>query len=112
MDYGIKPGKIGFRVFDISIKGRYLDWQLLHTYCIGFGLQLVPILYIGPFDPNLIERWTNGPTVHDDVKSKFKGREGCVITPLTEIYHPDVGRIVLKSVSADFLDRKGAKDNA
>jgi RNA ligase (TIGR02306 family) len=114
MDYGVKPGKIGFRVFDISINGRYMNWDQLHTTCVGYGLQLMPLIYLGPFDPDLIEEWTNGPTLmveSDQVKAKFKGREGCVITPLTEIYHPDVGRVVLKSVSADYLDRKGAKDN-
>jgi len=112
MDYGIKPGKIGFCVFDISINGRYMNWQELHTTCVGYGLQLMPLIYIGLFDPNLIEGWTNGPTLlSDQVKARFKGREGCVITPLTETYHEDIGRVVLKSVSADYLDRRGAKDN-
>ena len=115
MDYGIRPGKIGFRVFDITINGRYMNWTNLHTSCVGYGLQLMPLIYLGPFDPDLIENWTNGPTlmVNDpkQLKSKFKGREGCVITPLTETYHADVGRVVLKSVSADYLDRKGARDN-
>lgn len=114
MDYGIRQGKIGFRVFDICINGRYMDWADLHTTCSYYGLQLVPVIYVGPFDPNLVEEWTNGPTLLVDpkhIKSKFKGREGCVITPVTETYHPDVGRVVLKSVSADYLDRKGAKDN-
>ncbi len=112
MDYGIRPGKIGFRVFDIAINGRYINWRELHTTCVGYGLQLMPLIYLGPFDPNLVEKWTNGPTLlSDQVKAKFKGREGCVITPLIETYHPDVDRVVLKSVSADYLDRKGAKDN-
>jgi len=115
MDYGIMGGKIGFRVFDISINGRYLSWADLHPTCIGYGLQLVPTIYIGPFDPDLVEKWTNGPSLMvgngSEIKAKFKGREGCVITPLTEMYHPDIGRVVLKSVSADYLDRKGAKDN-
>jgi len=114
MDYGVRQGRIDFRVFDICIDGRYMDWGDLHTTCLYYGLQLVPIIYIGPFDPDLVEEWTNGPTLLADpthIKAKFKGREGCVITPTTETYHPDVGRIVLKSVSADYLDRKGAQDN-
>ena len=115
MDYGIREGRIGFRVFDISINSRYMDWSHLHTTCVGYGLQLVPLLYLGQFDPRLLETWTNGPTSvvenESQINSKFKGREGCVITPLTEIYHEDVGRVVLKSVSADYLDRRGAKDN-
>jgi len=115
MDYGVRQGKVSFRVFDISINGRYLNWSDLHTYCVGFGLQLVPTIFVGPFDPEKIQEWTNGPTLlaePDKIKAKFKGREGCVITPLTEMYNPDLGRVVLKSVSADYLDRKGALDNA
>jgi RNA ligase (TIGR02306 family) len=114
MDYGVRQGKIGFRVFDISINGRYLNWGDLHTYCVGFGLQLVPTIFVGPFDPEKVQEWTNGPTLltdADKIKAKFKGREGCVITPLTEMYNPDLGRVILKSVSADYLDRKGAQDN-
>lgn len=115
MDYGIQGGRIGFHVFDMSINGRYLDWGILHTTCVGYGLQLVPMIYLGPFDPDRLEEWTNGPTIMVDdsnrIKAKFKGREGCVITPLTEAYHTDVGRVILKCVSADYLDRKGAKDN-
>lgn len=114
MDYGIKQGKIGFRVFDISINSRYVNWSDLHTYCVGFGLQLVPTIFVGPFDPERVQEWTNGPTLlvdADKIRAKFKGREGCVITPLTEMYNPDLGRVVLKSVSADYLDRKGAQDN-
>ena len=35
--------------------------------------------------------------------------EGIVITPLTEqCCH--IGRLILRNVSADYLDRKGAKD--
>jgi len=75
-------------------------------------LELVPLLYCGPFDPTLLEDWTNGPTTFKGMKSKFKGREGCVITPLTEMYDETLGRVILKSVSADYLARKGAKDNA
>lgn len=112
MDYGIRQGQIGFRVFDISINGRYLDWSKLHLICVRFGLQLVPVIYVGPFNAALVQEWTNGPTLYGDVKTKFKGREGCVITPLTETYHPDIGRVILKSVSADYLNRKGATDNA
>lgn len=114
MDYGIRQGKIGFRVFDISINGRYLNWDELHVTCLYYGLQLMPVIYTGEFDSSLIEEWTNGPTLLADPKhitAKFKGREGCVITPVIEAYHPDVGRVVLKSVSVDYLDRKGAKDN-
>jgi len=48
----------------------------------------------------------------EGIQCAFKGREGCVITPQVEqFYAPTGGRLILKSVSADYLDRKGAQDN-
>jgi len=68
----------------------------------------VPVLYTGSFSPELVEL-TYGPTMMGKVKSEFKGREGIVITPLIE-QRCHIGRLILKNVSADYLDRKGAKD--
>jgi hypothetical protein len=45
---------------------------------------------------------------------KFGGREGCVVTPVVERYDPDLGgggRVILKSISADYLARKGGTDD-
>ncbi len=112
LDYGTKDG---YRVFDISVDGKYLDWETVSTVCNLFGVELVPLLYIGPYSNDLVKQHTYGPTTlawPSDIKSAFKDREGCVITPLTEqFYAPTGGRLILKSVSADYLDRKGAQDN-
>ena len=110
LDYGVPAGEIGWPVFDISVNGTYLGRSDLILLCLAFGVQTVPVLYTGPFAPELVEQFTYGPTaVAGDVKAKFKGREGIVITPLTEqCCH--IGRLILKNVSADYLDRKGAKD--
>lgn len=115
MTYGVSQNKIDYRIFDIMINGRYLNWDEIHTLCITYGVQLVPIIYVGPFDPTLVQEWTNGPTLvveENKNKSKFRGREGCVITTCTEAYDNILGRVIAKSVSADYLNRKGAQDNA
>lgn len=57
-----------------------------------------------------VEELTYGPTTVGSPRCSFKGREGVVITPLTEQWM-NGGRMILKSVSADYLDRKGAEDN-
>jgi RNA ligase (TIGR02306 family) len=112
MDYGTKDG---YRVFDISVNGKYLDWPDVKQLCQDFGIDLVPVLYEGPFTKDLIQEHTYGPTTvmaPEGIKCAFKGREGCVVTPQTEqFYAPTGGRLILKSVSADYLDRKGAQDN-
>ncbi len=112
LDYGTKDG---YRVFDISLNGKYLNWEILRAMCQEFGVETVPLLYEGPFRKELVKQFTYGPTtiVHpDQIKSSFKDREGCVITPLVEqFYAPTGGRLILKSVSVDYLDRKDAQDN-
>jgi RNA ligase (TIGR02306 family) len=114
LDYGVLAGEIGWRVYDCSVNGRYLDYPELAGFCRQFGITMVPLLWWGPFTTRMVEELTNGPTTVVDlpnIKSKFKGREGVVITPLNETYSPVLGgRLILKSVSADYRDRKGAKD--
>jgi RNA ligase (TIGR02306 family) len=113
MDYGITEG-LGYRVFDITVDGRYLDWADVRDICQLFGVWTVPCLYEGPFSPEIVEHYTDGSTTAaiGEVRSKFKGREGVVVTPLKESFTPVLGgRTIVKSVSADYLDRKGAKDN-
>lgn len=115
MDYGVPAGEIGFRVFDITDDGDYLDWDIVKAMCNNNEVELAPLLYRGPFSHKMVESLTDGPTTLVDVsgiKSKFKGREGIVITPVVEAYSEVLrGRMILKSKSADYLDRKNAQDN-
>jgi RNA ligase (TIGR02306 family) len=115
LDYGILAGEIGWRCYDCSVNGRYLDWSLLVSMCLFFGVPMVPVLYTGPFYTSLVDELTNGPTTVVDpstVRAKFRGREGIVITSQSETFSDVIGgRLILKSVSADYRDRKGAKDD-
>lgn len=111
MDYGVPRGERHFRVFDISVDGRYLNWSLVLSACIAHGVKYVPLQAIRRFKPEIIDEYTSGDTLLQG-SQVFNGREGIVITPLFE-QHSDVlgGRMILKSVSADYFDRKGAADN-
>jgi RNA ligase (TIGR02306 family) len=110
LDYGVPAGEVGYRVFDISLDGHYLRWPLVSGLCNCCNVPTVPLLYEGPFLPDQLQDYTNGPATYPGA-NKFKGREGCVITPFVEQYSSILGgRLILKSVSADYLDRKGAKD--
>jgi RNA ligase (TIGR02306 family) len=115
MDYGVDE-ECDVRVFDISVDGRYLDWGDLFMACQKHGVEMVPCLYIGPFSKAVLDEHTNGPTTMADpakLRSKFKGREGVVITPIYELKSRYLGgRLILKSVSADYHDRRGAVDLA
>jgi len=106
MDYGCGPGNKSHRVFDISVDGEYLDWCDVKAYCDMFNIKTVPLLYEGPFTPELVEEYISGPTTlaeADQIACKFKGREGIVITPLKEEYAPLLnGRLILKAVNPDY----------
>ena len=108
MDYGTGLGR-GYRVFDISVDGEYLDWDDVKLYCNMFDVETVPVLYEGAFFPTMISQFIDGPTTMadpDDIRCKFKGREGIVITPVVE--QPAGGRcgtrLILKAVSADYYE--------
>lgn len=108
MDYGLGMGR-GYRVFDISLDGVYLDWTDVKSFCELYDIETVPVLYTGAFLPELIDQFIDGPTTMadaDDIRCKFKGREGIVITPLIE--QPAGGkcgsRLILKALSADYYE--------
>lgn len=114
MWYGQPANKRGFSVFDITVNGKYLDQHELVTLCDQFQVKMVPTLYTGPFSMNLVKQFTDGPTsiCKPEVAGKFKGREGIVIRPEIETIAPKMGarRKILKSISFDYLNRKGGTE--
>lgn len=98
MHYGQKEKQ--FRVFDISVNGKYLDWGELAAACDRFGVAMVPLVYQGPFSKGLLGL--------AEGKSLIGGplREGIVITPLKETWSPALGdRLILKYINAEYLGR-------
>jgi RNA ligase (TIGR02306 family) len=115
MAYGLSGGAKGFRTFDIAVDGKYLDHDRKVEALRRHGLEVVPLLFRGPFSWDVVEEHTYGPTTMcpPDAAGRFAGREGCVVTPVAERYHAglgDAGRVILKSISADYLARKGGTD--
>jgi RNA ligase (TIGR02306 family) len=115
MHYGQK-GR-AFRVFDISVDGKYLDVDELTAFVAEFtaeGVRAVPVIYRGPFSLARIQELTDGPTTVCDaseIKQPFKGREGIVIRPVAERFDERLGgsgRVILKSISVDYHERKNA----
>ena len=112
MQYGQKG--LSFRIFDIAVDGKYLDFDVM-IKCINGRVETVPYLYRGPFSLEKIAELTDGPTTicASEDAGKFKGREGIVIRPVKERYSadlPNFGRVVLKSVSVDYYERKGGTE--
>lgn len=110
--YGEAGDGLGFRVFDIYLGtrsyGRYLNDDELDETCKALGLERVPVLYRGPFDKAKMLELTDGKeTVSGQAKHI---REGVVVCPVIERKDPRAGRVKFKSVSADYLTRKGGTE--
>lgn len=112
MAYGFKNGW-GYLAFDISINNQYLDRDDQCKLFSRFDISNVPLIYQGPFSQEILEKHTSGPTTVCNPKEagSFKGREGVVVKPVKESYTETGSRMVFKSVSADYLARKGGTDN-
>lgn len=108
LSYGLEEPIL--RVFDIYEglpgEGRYLDWEDVVETCEHFGYDLVPELYRGPFDMDKILELTDGM---DNITGSHM-REGVVVKPVKEKWDNRCGRVILKSVSQDYLLRKGGTE--
>jgi len=109
MEYGMN--QIGYRAYDMSVDGRYLDYEDKVALFAEFGVEMAPLLYRGPFSMAKMQELVDGPTTmcDPDKAGRFSGREGIVIRPVKEVRHPHVGRKILKMISVDYHERKGNK---
>ena len=98
-----------FRVFDVYVgqpgQGRYLAPEEVETSLRG-PFPLVPVLYRGPFSTRVMLEHTDGTTA----LGAGHVREGVVVRPAAERRSPEIGRVILKSVSGDYLTRKGGTE--
>jgi len=98
-----------FRIFDIYVgpptQGYYLPAAEFEEFVDGI-FPTVPILYEGPYSHEAMLNVTTGQTT---VKGGLHLREGAVIRPVKERRHTELGRVILKSVSGDYLTRRRGK---
>lgn len=99
-----------FRVFDIYVgkpgEGRFYNYDELVTESETLEFELVPLAYVGPYSKEDELKVRDGKTLFDAIDQI---REGVVIKPVRERAHPTLGRVQLKSVSPDYLLRRGKK---
>lgn len=89
---------IDVAVFDILDKGRWLD--ALEARAVGSALLWVPVLAETVWRwPDIAQHAEGQSTLADHV------REGCVVKPLVERTHPEIGRVQLKIVGNGYLER-------
>jgi len=103
--------EVGFRVFASAYGYRgnqcYQNWSFVAGVLQSeFKFETVPVLYRGPFSKEIMSQYTNGKTTMDANHI----REGIVMVPTIERYDSLIGRVCLKSISSDYLTRKGGTE--
>jgi hypothetical protein len=92
---------VGFRMFDVELDGVFVMYDSDVFKLASSKIATVPVLYEGPLTSDAINEHTNGiSTIASHI------REGIVIRPRNEMVHESVGRVLLKSVSEAYLDRR------
>jgi RNA ligase (TIGR02306 family) len=108
LHYGLHNNRKEFRAFDLSVDGQYLDADEFAAGCAAFGVATVPLLYRGPYSAEVVRHHTGGLT---RVCEQKQIREGVVLRPARERYSEELsGRLVLKSISDDYVLRKGGTE--
>lgn len=115
LHYGFQSkGQTAFRVFAICIGDRnepeYLSDYALDLVLEELELKRVPKLYRGPFSQEVLEKYTSGKETFSGKETNI--REGLVVIPAIERHEDGLPgrRVILKSVSPEYLTRKGGTE--
>jgi RNA ligase (TIGR02306 family) len=102
-DYGVAT--TAFRVFDIydTKTKKYLDFDRMQAIVNELKLDLVPILYRGPWSKDLLELAGGNTTLPGK-----HIREGFVVKPTVE-RTSRIGRTILKVIGEEYLLKKGGR---
>lgn len=108
LKYGATKDQIFFQVFDIRNQhGYWLPWDEVFDICNALAIPTVPVLYSGPWKPELValaDGQATDPMDHSSLIDQI--REGIVIKTNPERFC-EVGRTAFKYVSEAYLTRKG-----
>lgn len=107
LDYGEKePTFAGFAIAVRAAGGTeqvFVDPIYLEETFREMGIPMVALLYEGPYDPQIVAQLTDGLTTMGGSHI----REGVVVNPAYNRRDPVIGKVILKSVSENYLLRKG-----
>ncbi len=95
--YNCGKDEHNFYVYDVMKDGKYLDYKEAVMFCDSYGLNIVPLLYIGPYSKAEVD---SKLTVNNISKETA---EGVVVKPLLERSAPSVGRVIFKHINPEYL---------
>lgn len=102
LDYG-RHHEVDYRVFDILVNGEYLSYCDFKSNCLLYNIKIVPVIYEGKWKNSFIDELSSGKSLVSDIEQI---REGIVIKPIVERKDSKIGRVILKSLSFEYLARK------
>jgi RNA ligase (TIGR02306 family) len=101
--YGL-PDVNRVAAYDLLRDGSWVDWPEAKELLAGAGVECVPHVATEPYDFDVVCGLAEGQTLVGGAAAGVI-REGVVVRPLKERVHHKVGRVVMKVVSASFLER-------
>ena len=107
LKYGKNQG-VDFRAFGIKVGKSFLNYNEFEDLCSKFNIPTVPKVYEGPHSKEALEIHTKGKEQVSGNEAHL--REGVVIYPQKEREDIEIGRVILKSVSDNYLTRKGGTE--
>lgn len=98
--YGKTKGQTGYALFDMAtIRGfRYLTWDEIEQHAKKLEIPTAPVLYRGPWSPELISLAEGRSTV----PGANHIREGIVIRPDKERWEETCGRVIFKVINPEY----------
>jgi RNA ligase (TIGR02306 family) len=116
--YGCGPNDYRLAFFDVfdTDLGIFYDYENndsivggcpvdnLTSLCQQLDLPMAPVLYRGPYLPEVVEPLCDGDSLASTEKQI---REGMVVRPIHERWNAETGRTVLKLVGEAYLLRRG-----
>lgn len=99
LKYGLKGG-CQLVVFDLLRANEWIPHKEARE--IGKSIQWVPVVYEGPFDEEKLKVLSDGKSL---IPGADNIREGIVVKPLVERTDLEIGRVQLKIVGNEYLER-------
>lgn len=106
LTYGLDKPHLA--IFDMRTNNGWLDYVLMHSLAQLWKLPLAPRLYTGPYSKAIVDQFTDGKETYSGFSTHM--REGCVIKPVVERVTYRGQRVILKSVSKEYLLRKNGTE--
>ena len=102
--YGYQSGNLGVRIFDVLENAKWISFHELKTNSKYDGLNLVPVVYFGNHDKELLYSLIEENETAIECGTNHI-REGIVIKLQNERTDFKIGRVALKCVGRRYLER-------